>query len=209
MESSVNFLTVAFICLVAVISPGPDFFIVLKNSLSYSRKSGFMTSFGIVMALIIHFTYTIAGIGILIAESPLLYNVIKYAGVAYLFYVGVGSIISSFKKTSSIQMDYSRLTNQITPLNAFMQGFLTNLLNPKVALFLISLFSQFIDPNTPIFVRIEYAAINWIIALAWFLTLSYLVTAQKLLGKINQFRLYIDRVMGGVLTLLGLKLLLA
>ena len=207
MESSTSFLAVALISLIAAISPGPDFFIVFRNSLVHSRKAGFLTAFGVSMAIIVHLSYTLIGIGVLIAESPFLYAILKYSGVAYLFYIGLKGIISSFKQSSSVVVDYAQTTNQISALAAFMQGFWTNLLNPKAAIFFISLFSQFIDTNTPYIVGIEYGAITWSIALGWFLLLSYLLTHKQIVGKIDQFRIYVDRVMGGILMLLGFKML--
>lgn len=207
MESSTSFLAVALISLIAAISPGPDFFIVFRNSVVHSRMAGFLTAFGVSTAIIVHLTYTLVGIGVVIAESPFLYAVLKYSGVAYLFYIGLKGIISSFKKSSSLAVDCAKAANQISSLAAFMQGFWTNLLNPKAAIFFISLFSQFIDPNTPYMIGIEYATITWSIALGWFLLLSYLLTHRQVVGRIDQFRIYVDRVMGGVLMLLGFKML--
>ncbi|MEI8124601.1 MAG: LysE family transporter [Parachlamydiaceae bacterium] len=207
MESSTSFLAVALISLIAAISPGPDFFIVFRNSLVHSRKAGFLTAFGVSMAIIVHLSYSLIGIGVLIAESPFLYAILKYSGVAYLFYIGLKGIISSFKQSSSVVVDYTQERNQISALAAFMQGFWTNLLNPKAAIFFISLFSQFIDTKTPYIVGIEYGAITWSVALGWFLLLSYLLTHKQIVGKIDQFRIYVDRVMGGILMLLGFKML--
>jgi RhtB (resistance to homoserine/threonine) family protein len=207
MDYYSNMLAVAVVSLLAAISPGPDFFVVLRNSLVYSRRSGFMTTFGVVTALIAHLTYTLVGIGMLIAESPFIYAVIKYVGVAYLFYLGSKGLISSFKKSTPLELEYAHAKVDLPARTAFTQGFLTNLLNPKCALFFVSLFSQFIDPATPTFVRIEYAFINWSLSFAWFLFLSYLVTQNRLHGKITRFRNYIDRVMGSALILLGAKLL--
>ncbi len=205
MESS-SFLAVAIISLIAAISPGPDFLVVFRNSLVYSRKQGYFTALGVAVATIVHLTYTLVGIGVLIAETPLLYAVLKYSGIAYLFYIGLKAIISSYKQPSSVVVDYAKSANQIVGLTAFMQGFWTNLLNPKAAIFFISLFSQFINVNTPFFVGIAYGAITWSIALGWFLFLSYLLTHQKVIERIDKFRIYIDRVMGGVLMLLGIKM---
>lgn len=207
MEFSTNYLPVALISLIAAISPGPDFFIVFRNSLVHSRKAGFLTAFGVSTAIIVHLSYTLIGIGVLIAESPFLYALLKYSGVAYLFYIGLKGIISSFKQTSSVVVDYKQAASQISALKAFMQGFWTNLLNPKAAIFFISLFSQFIDTNTPYIVGIEYGAISWSITLGWFLLLSYLLTLKQIIGKIDQFRIYVDRVMGGILMALGFKML--
>ncbi|MCE5317940.1 MAG: LysE family transporter [Parachlamydia sp.] len=202
-------IAVAIVSLLAAISPGPDFFIVLRNSLSYSRKAGLLTALGVSLALVIHLSYTLVGIGVVIAESPFLYHLVKYTGVAYLFYLGLTGLLSSFKKQSSMNLAYAASTTQISASKALLQGFLTNLLNPKCALFFISLFSQFIDTNTPVATRIEYAAINWSVSLGWFLLLAYMVTGKLLMGRIDRFRLYIDRTMGGALMMLSMKMLLA
>ncbi len=207
MEPSTSFLAVALIALIAAISPGPDFFIVFRNSLVHSRKAGFLTAFGVSIAIIIHLSYTLIGIGVLIAESPFLFTTLKYTGVAYLFYIGLKGIISSFKQSSSVDVDFAQPTNQISSLTAFMQGFWTNLLNPKAAIFFISLFSQFIDTKTPYIIGIGYGVITWSVTLGWFLLLSYLLTHKRIVGKIDQFRIYVDRVMGGILMLLGFKML--
>lgn len=208
MDFTSNLIAVAVVSFLAAISPGPDFFIVLKNSLSCSRKLGVLTALGVSTALIIHLSYTLIGIGLLIAESPFLFLILKITGVAYLFYIGLSGLLSSFKD-SALDLNYSHVNNQILPYQAFLQGFLTNLLNPKAAIFFISLFSQFIDSATPIYLRVEYAAINWSITLSWFLFLSYLITTKGFIGKIHRFRIYIERFMGGALMLLGIKLLFA
>ena len=204
METILNLSAVALVSLVAAISPGPDFFIVLKNSLS-SRKAGLFTALGVSLALIFHLTYTLIGIGVLIAENPFIYSLIKYIGVGYLFYLGFSSWKSSFKISS--QLDLTAKTDSMIPSAALKQGFFTNLLNPKCALFFISLFSQFIDVNTPMLLRIEYVFINWSVSLGWFLFLAYMVSFEGFIKKLNQFRIYVDRIMGSAFMLLGMKLL--
>jgi len=207
MNDFSNLFAIAIVSLLAAISPGPDFFIVLKNSLTCSRKSGFLTAFGVSLALIVHLAYTLIGLGILIAESPLLYAFLKYGGVAYLFYIGLSGVISSFRNSDRLDTNCSSISNQISSFKSLRQGFLTNLLNPKAAIFFISLFSQFIDSNTPTLLRIEYAFINWSITLGWFLFFSFLITSKGFVNKIDRFRIYVDRIMGGALMLLGMKLL--
>lgn len=207
MEYTTSFLAVAIISLIAAISPGPDFFIVFKNSIVHSRKSGFLTAFGVSLAIIVHLTYTLVGIGVLIAESSGLFAILKYSGVVYLFYIGLKSIISSFKHSSSVVVDSTKAAKEISGLTAFLQGFWTNLLNPKAAIFFVSLFSQFIDANTPTIIGIEYAAIAWSITLGWFLLLTYMLTHKQVVKRIDRFRIYVDRAMGAVLMMLGFKML--
>lgn len=202
-----NMFLVAVVSLLAAISPGPDFFIVVRNSLVYSRKAGILTSFGVATALIIHLSYTILGIGVLIAENSIVYNFVKYCGAAYLFYIGFSGVRSSFVAASSLTLDCQKSSYQISSLNALKQGFLTNLLNPKCAIFFISLFSQFITAETPLFVRVEYALVNWVMSIGWFLVLTYLITGKFLSQRVDRFRSYIDRIMGSCLMVLSLKLL--
>ncbi len=209
MDPNAGLLAIATLSLLAAISPGPDFFVVLKNSIVSSRREGFYTALGVSIALIVHLTYTLAGIGIVIAESPSVYTAIKYTGAAYLLYIGAKGFIGSFKKEDTTEESYIKGAQQLTPTTAFMQGFLTNLLNPKCALFFVSLFSQFIDPTTPATVRMAYAAVNWSVTLGWFLFLAYLVTGSLLKSRLTTFRRGIDRVMGLALVLLAVKLLLA
>jgi len=208
MEMITSLLTIACVSLLAAISPGPDFFIVVKNSLSYSRKTGFLTALGVSLALLIHLSYSVIGIGMLIKEGSLVYLLLKYAGAGYLFYIGCKGFVSSFKKQQSIDFCYAGNVNFLLPFNALKQGFLTNLLNPKCALFFISFFSQFIAADTPLSLKISFACINWSITLGWFLFLSYLITGNLIMSRIGSFRTYIDRVMGVVLMLLSLKLII-
>jgi RhtB (resistance to homoserine/threonine) family protein len=207
MQNISNLLLVALVSLLAAISPGPDFLIVVRNNLVYSRKVGFLTSLGVSIALIIHLSYTLIGIGVLIAESVFLYNLIKYAGVLYLFYLGVSSVRASFKVSNQMDLQYARAKEELSTITAIKQGFLTNLLNPKCAMFFVSLFSQFITADTPMYVRLEYAVINVTVSLGWFLFLSYLITGKFLASKMDRFRSSIDRVMGGLLMLLSVRML--
>lgn len=202
-----NLCTVAVVSLLAAMSPGPDFFIVLKNSMSYSRRIGILTAIGICMALFVHLSYTMVGIGLLMSEGSLFYNLVKYCGATYLFYLGSKNFYYSFKKKEKKEVVID--TQSISAQAAFRQGFLTNLLNPKCALFFVSLFSQFVMEGTSFFVKIEYALINWTVSLFWFIALSYLVTTKALTTKIGQFQTIIDRLMGAALMLLSLKVLVS
>lgn len=204
----IELFSLAMVSLLAAVSPGPDFFIVLRNSLVYSRKHGIFTSLGVAVALFAHLSYSVVGIGVLLAESPFIYGLIKYIGALYLLYIGSKSIIASFK-TDASDASYTRSTT-LPPLKiSFMQGFFTNLLNPKCkcALFFISLFSQFITADTTLSQKIAFGAINWSITLAWFVTLSYLLTTSSLFATLTRFRSTVDRVMGSALLFLGAKLL--
>ncbi len=88
MDAYSSMLAVAVVSLLGAISPGPDFFIVLRNSLVYSRKNGLMTACGVSVALFAHLTYTFVGIAVLIKESPFTYSLLTTIGAVYLLYIG-------------------------------------------------------------------------------------------------------------------------
>lgn len=207
MDLFANMGAVAVVSLLGAISPGPDFFIVLKNSLVYSRRSGIFTALGVVTALLVHLSYTLVGLAIVIEENPFVYSMIKSVGAAYLVYIGLRGVVGVFKNRAQTLNEYGKAVEALPAKAAFMQGLLTNLLNPKCALFFISLFSQFITPSTPGLVKIAYGAINWSLSLGWFVFLSVLVTNNAFHSRMSGFRSAIDGVMGCVLVLLGLKIL--
>lgn len=207
MEHLLNLLLVATVSLVAAISPGPDFFIVVRNSLVYSRRAGYLTTLGIMTALLIHLTYTLIGIGVIIGDIPFLYHLVKYLGAAYLFYIGIKGILQSFKSQETFGKHYQKSTHLLSDRKAFIQGFITNLLNPKVALFFISLFSQFITQETPFFIRFQYALVNWSVGLGWFIFVTYLITGKQMTNKMDRFRKLIDRIMGSLLVAVSIKII--
>lgn len=208
MEALSSLLMVALVSLLSAISPGPAFLVVVKNSLSYSRKIGFLTALGASLALLIHLSYTIIGIGELITESSMLYLLMKYAGAGYLFYIGFKSFLASFKKHEALNVSYTGSATPLSSAAALKQGFLTNLLNPMCALFFVSLFSQFVLVSTPLSLIMGYACINCSISLGWLLFLSYLITSKWIASRMNRFRVYINRAMGCILMLFSVKLLI-
>lgn len=205
MSAFSSFFVVGVISLIASISPGPNFCVVLRNSLCHSRKMGFLTAFGVSLGTLVHLFYTLVGIGILITKSPYLYVVIKDVGAIYLFYLGLTLLLSSFKCSDAVDVPQAA---PISSSKAVAQGFLTSVLNPRAALFYISLFSQFIKTSTPLSIKLAYAAINWSVTLGWFLMLAFLLTGKFLLNRMKRFQILVDRTIGGVLMMLSMILFL-
>lgn len=203
-----SFIVVGVVSLMGAVSPGPNFCIVLRNSLSYSRQTGLFTALGVSLGTVVHLFYTLVGIGVLINQSPYLYLMIKDLGAAYLFYLGLSVLLSSFKNSAGLNLNVTRSVAPISSFKALSQGFFTNVLNPRAALFFISLFSQFIKPSTPLMIKLAYGAINLSVTLGWFLLLVFLITGKLLMSRIDRFRILIDRAIGGVLMMLSVILLL-
>ena len=140
-------LTIAIIHFVAVASPGPDFVIVTRNTLSFSKRSGIWTALGVALANLVHVGYCLLGIGFLISRSIVLFNMIKLLGAGYLIFIGFRALTHRAEE-SQLSAKTSSL-RRLTGRESFKLGFLTSVLNPKASLFYLALFTQVISPSTP------------------------------------------------------------
>jgi threonine/homoserine/homoserine lactone efflux protein len=203
----VEFLTIASVHLLAVASPGPDFAIVLKHSISFGRRAAIITSIGVGAAILIHVAYSLFGLGILIKTTPVLYQVFSYVAAAYLLYLGWGAIRSP--APNSINNEEVEKTAQvISDKKAFVVGFLTNGLNPKATLFFLSVFAVAVSPETPNIIKLGYGLYLAIATGIWFCVLSLFLSSKKVTEFIGEKGYWFDRVMGVVLILLAIKLVM-
>lgn len=195
-----SFSTIALISLLGAMSPGPDFAIVTKNSMTGSFRAGFLTALGVSTALLVHVSYCLLGVAILLDESPLLFHTVKYLGSAYLFYLGVMLL----KENTSVEGSAKDRPQRRTRQNAFLSGFLCNLLNPKATLFVLSLFTQFIHPTMGFWQKAFLGSVIAIVGCIWFIFLSFLITHRHLQRHFARFQVIICKVMGVALCLLSL-----
>ncbi len=189
---------------IALISPGPDFAIVAKNSLLYSRKKALFTALGISLGILFHVSYTLLGFGLIISKNIFLFSIFKYAGASYLVYIGIKSIKS---KKQELNFPDTKNKKEISSLNAFFSGLLTNILNPKAMLFFVSLFSSIISPSAPAKILALYGIIIFLTTLGWFTFVALCLSSQKSQKYFKKFSHLIEKLTGGVLILLGLKLM--
>lgn len=203
----VEFATIAAVHLLAVASPGPDFAIVMKHSISFGRRAAMYTSIGIGLGILIHVAYSLLGIGIIIKTTPWLFNGLTYAAAAYLFYIGWGAIRSPAPASGDYH-DPDKESVLISDKKAFLVGLLTNGLNPKATLFFLSVFAVAVSAQTPNSIKLAYGIYLAIATGVWFCCLSYFLSSRKVRAFIGQHGYVFDRVMGAVLIALALKLVL-
>ena len=203
----VEFLTIASVHLLAVASPGPDFAIVLKHSISFGRRAAIITSIGVGVGILIHVGYSLLGIGILIKTTPVLFQIFSYIAAAYLLYLGWGAIKSPAPKHLN-NVELEKTMQIITDNKAFMVGFLTNGLNPKATLFFLSVFAVAVSPETPNVIKLGYGLYLAVATGIWFCVLSLFLSSKKVTRFIGKKGYWFDRVMGVVLILLAIKLVM-
>ncbi len=200
-----EFLLIASAHILAVASPGPDFAIVMRQSLIFGRKAAIVTSIGIGLAILIHVFIAVIGVGALVKNTPWLFTAIKVAGALYLGYIGMQAVRS--KKTTHSNHDSPQAVQTMPLATAFRQGFLTNALNPKAMVFFFSLFSTLISTTTPLKVQVMYGVWMALATGAWFVGLSFLLSQQKVRAFFGNFGHWIDRILGSFLIVLALVLL--
>jgi threonine/homoserine/homoserine lactone efflux protein len=150
----------------------------------------------------VHVGYSVVGIAVLISQSILLFSIIKYLGAAYLIWMGIGAL-----RSQGWEMAVEKAKNKHKSLKkSFTEGFVTNVLNPKATLFFLALFTQVIAPETPLSWQLIYGTSIALVVMAWFSTVSVLLTQPKIRAKLSAMSIWIDRVTGGLFIALGLKI---
>lgn len=202
-----SFITFGGVALLAAISPGPDFLVVTKNSISYSRRVGIMTALGVGAAILIHVAYTIVGVGFIISQSILLFSAIKLLGAIYLVYLGISLLRARSNVDLSQHAEVAAQTK--TEWQAFREGFLTNALNPKATIFFVSIFTQVVSPDLPAYIQALYGLEAAIVVGAWFVALTFMLTFSPIRTRIATIQTTVLKIMGAALIALGVKLAFA
>ena len=198
-------LTVAVIHLLAVMSPGPDFVLVSQNSLMHSRKTGIYTAIGLGLGILVHVTYSLIGIGLIISRSILLFSILKFICAGYLIYIGYKAVRA---KKSVIAID-NKAKDNLGRLATIRMGFLTNVFNPKVTLFFFALFTQVINPHTPKLIELVYGLEMSTMTFVWFALVATILSHQIIKKRFVAIQHYLERSFGVILIALGIKVALS
>lgn len=199
-------LFVAGIATLGMLSPGPDFFLVIKNAARYPRLAAMMTAFGVICGVATHMSYCVAGLAVVITTTPWLFNVLKYAGAMYLIWVGIQALLSR----GGSKMNVSSLPQQQVSLkSAFVQGYLCNLLNPKATLFFLAVFTQVLQINSGLGEKLWYAGIIFGLSAVWWPVLVFLIQSGPVRRGLEKTQKVVDKLLGGMLIALGIKVALS
>ncbi|MBP7251959.1 MAG: LysE family transporter [Alphaproteobacteria bacterium] len=193
--------------LLAVMSPGPDFIMTVQMSVRHGARAGMATALGIALANLIHIAYVHIGIGALIAHSLLAFSILKLLAAAYLIYLGYKALRSR-TGTTDINLD-AQQAQTASLRKAFGQGFITNALNPKAAIFWLSYLTIVVDPAMPPALLWSFIALLLLTAFIWFSLVAYFLTRQAIRQQFMRCGHWFDRAMGLLLVGLGIKVALA
>ncbi|EEM96329.1 LysE family translocator [Bacillus thuringiensis] len=201
-----NYLLFIIMSICLIILPGPDTAMATKNTLVAGKVGGVKTVFGTCIALLIHTLAAIIGLSALIVKSALLFSIFKYVGALYLIYIGIKALLAVRNKEGIDTNDIS-LNNENKHTSCFRQGFLTNLLNPKIAVFFLTFLPQFLNPNHNTFIQLLVMGLTYLVLTAiWFAFYIFLIDKISAFMKKPKTQRYIQGLTGIVLIGFGVKL---
>ena len=201
MSSFAEILAVATITILAVISPGPDFAMVTRNSYPYGRRTGLLCALGIGLGVQVHVAYTVFGVSLLIAHAHQLLTVIKLLGAAYLIWIG----LQTLRNRTALSVDTSAAP-AMSGAASLRMGFLTNALNPKTTLFVVSTYTQVVNVHTPLPMQFGYGLFMSITHWVWFSIVAWCFGSATLRAAMLRRQRLLDKLIGSTLCGLGVAL---
>ena len=197
-------IAVSTIAIFMAMLPGADFVMVTRTSIYNGRLAGLYMSLGMCLSVCIHASYSIAGLAVVIANSPWLFSAIKYLGAAYLIYIAWQLLTTR----EILNKEQSNQSTQMSPSIALRMGFTCNILNPKTSIFFLSIFTQVVSVDTPLIMQVSYGLIIMLAHFIWYSGVALLLSHPKMLPSFNRQKQKIDKVSGFVLMLIAIKLTL-
>jgi RhtB (resistance to homoserine/threonine) family protein len=204
-------LTFIAVAAVLTISPGADTLLVIRNVLAGGRKQGVLTALGICSGLFVHATLSALSLSVLLAHSALAFQLLKIVGACYLVFLGVQSLRRAFAHRPHVtEGARAKGVHVPEPRRSFTEGLLTNVLNPKVAVFYLAFLPQFISPADPVLAKsILLASIHAAMGVIWLSALAGLLDRLRAIVTRPSARRVLEGVCGSVLVGLGGRLALS
>lgn len=203
MEYLSQLLTLSGIVLLACISPGPDFVAVTSHALN-DRRSGLLVGLGIACAVVVWAALAILGFGLLIRELFWLYETIRLAGAAYLIYLGARMLIAACTTRSGGPHVHG--VARARPSQAWRQGFMVGITNPKTATFFATLFVTVLPVGAPSWVYVSVVALAGLITAGWLGALASFFSVGRVRSVYARMSRAVDALMGAALVGLGIRL---
>ncbi|MCG9682142.1 LysE family translocator [Vibrio sp. Isolate23] len=196
-------LSLFTICILGAMSPGPSLAMVAKHSLAGGRRNGLATAWAHAFGIGIYAFITLIGLAVVLQQSPLLFKAISYSGAAYLAYLGYNALRSKGGVAAKLESG-----EHTTAWQSAKEGFLISILSPKIALFFIALFSQFVAVGDSFAAKALIVLTPFAVDGLWYTLITFLLSSPRLLDKIRSRAQLIDRLSGAVLIFLAVRVVM-
>ena len=184
-------VSLAAVCVFGAMTPGPSFIVVLKHTVSGGRINGLLASLGQALGVACYATLTVLGLAVVIAESPVLFEGIRYASVAFILYLAYQSLTS---KSAFAKLEGQKVT--VTYAQSLREGFMIAFVNPKLAVFFLALFSQFIETQASSLQNLVMVATVSGVDLLWYSIIVMLMSTPTLMAKLREHMKIVEKITG-------------
>ena len=193
-----DLLVLSFVCAMGAISPGPSLAVVIRNTISGGRFQGVMTGIGHGIGIGIYAFMAVMGLSSLLINNENIFKTFQLAGAFILLWIAYKMIINKQSEVSN---------EKLIRKKGFIEGFMIAFLNPKILVFLVAVFSQFINSDINILERAIIAIMASVIDMAWYVLVALLLAGTSLIDNFRSNAVLIDRSIGAILILISLLLI--
>ncbi len=199
--SLIVFLKIFTVCILGAISPGPSMVVVINNAIFKNRYHGILTSIGHGLGIGIYALFAVLGIAIIIQTNIFFFNTIKIISIIFLIYLGLKSITSKNK----LEFDKKELRGG---LMSFFQGLSISLLNPKIFIWFVAIYSQFMSLENDLIFNTYLVLTAGLVDASWYIILTFLVTSKATLEVVKRKSILLQKAVGSIFILIGILLLI-
>ena len=195
-----TFTQVFIVCLLGAMSPGPSMAVVINNAIFKGRYNGILTSIGHGIGIAVYATFAVLGLGLIIKNNLFIFNSLKILSIIFLIFIGMKSILNNGK----MNLEKKELKEKTI---SFLQGFSISILNPKILVWFLAIYSQFMSINNELIFNIYLISIAGITDAFWYILLSIAVTTTSTLSFFQSKMDILQKIQGFFFLVLGLGLL--
>lgn len=202
--SESQWLSLALVCLLGAMSPGPSLVVVVRQSITGGSRAGITCAVAHGVGIFLWAALMVSGLGALVVASPDIFLAFRFVGAAFLFYLGIQSLRATSAGSEEVTAPFDG--NHGSPAR---EGFLIALTNPKIAVFFGALFSQFIRPDAPAVAQWMIAGTAAIIDILWYAAVALLLSRTAVLAQFQRHNLLLSRVFGAILIAVAFSVVFA
>ena len=195
----------AGIVFLLAIIPGPNALLILYTSIAQGKRLAFVNILGVCFGFLVHAFVSAQGLSLLLSQSSMAFNIFKWLGVAYLLWLGVSNIKNGLK-LSQLKLEPNQRPMNPSLISSFTKGLLTNLLNPKIVMFYLSIFPQFISQQHILEQSMILGLVQALVVASWFLVVIIFATKLKALLTTPKIAKWLNYVSGGLFVSFGASL---
>ena len=197
----ITFGQVFIVCLLGAMSPGPSMAVVINNAILKGRYNGILTSIGHGIGIVIYATFAVLGLGLIIKTNTFIFNTLEILSIILIVFIG----IKSFSNETRLKLEENDIKRKTF---SFLQGFSISILNPKILVWFIAIYSQFMSIDNELIFNMYLILIAGIIDACWYIILSLAVTTSSALNFFQKQINFMQKIQGFFFIALGLGLLI-